>query len=209
MSFYHILSRKDALKFGLKRYFTGIECANGHICERRSSGAVCVMCSFSGAIGLKTLHEIKNHKTALQKVRGEKYYKKNKKIVKDRSKKWKAENPDKLRESWSKWRKKDTSKSITFMRDSLRRVLKIEKKGRTEEILGYTRSDLIKHIEKQFLDGMTWDNHGEWHIDHITPISVLLSSGVSDPSVINCLSNLKPIWAKDNLSKSNKVEYLI
>lgn len=209
MSFYHILSRKDALKFGLKRYFTGIECANGHICERRTSGAVCIMCSFGGSIGLKTLHEIKMHRVELQKARGEKYYKLNKAKVKKQAKDWKRNNPEKVKKSWDSWRKKDTSKSITFMRDSLRRVLKIEKKGRTEEILGYTRIDLIKHIEKQFLDGMTWDNHGEWHIDHITPISVLLSSGVSDPSVINCLSNLKPMWAKDNLAKSNKVEYLI
>ena len=95
------------------------------------------------------------------------------------------------------------------MRSSLRRVLKTENSGRTEHVLGYSRYELRSHIERQFLKGMSWDNHGEWHIDHITPISVFLEQGISDPRVINCLTNLKPIWAKDNLSKNNKLEYLI
>ena len=49
---------------------------------------------------------------------------------------------------------------------------------------------------------MSWDNYGEWHIDHKKPISKF-KDGISI-STINALSNLQPLWAKDNLSKGNK-----
>ena len=49
---------------------------------------------------------------------------------------------------------------------------------------------------------MSWDNHGEWHIDHIKPISKF--SFDDDIKIINGLNNLQPLWKKDNLIKSNK-----
>jgi hypothetical protein len=49
---------------------------------------------------------------------------------------------------------------------------------------------------------MTWDNHGEWHIDHIKPISSF--NVYDDPSVVNSLENLQPLWGIDNMIKSNK-----
>ena len=209
MTCYLIVSRDTARNNNLKRYFTGEPCKNNHICERRTSSGVCIICNAKTPMGQKSLYEINLHKKELQKIRGKNWYQKNKKKTISRAKDWKKNNPDKLKQSWSNWRKKDSSKAIMFMRDSLRRVLKTEKNGRTEHILGYSRYELISHIERQFLKGMSWDNHGEWHIDHITPISVLLEQGISDPRVINCLTNLKPVWAKDNLSKNNKLEYLI
>ena len=57
-------------------------------------------------------------------------------------------------------------------------------------------------MKKLFTDGMSWDNWGEWHIDHIKPVS---SFDKNTPiSLVNSLDNLQPLWAKDNLSKSNK-----
>jgi len=206
---YQIFSRKDAYSRNLKRYFTGEPCLHNHICERRTSSGACIICSATTENEYKSLYELNLRKKELQKIRAQNWYNKNKDLVKVNSKKWKKENPDKVKQSWANWRKKESSKAIIFMRDSLRRVLFTEKKGRTEEILGYSRNQLKTHIEKQFQKGMSWSNHGDWHIDHITPISVLLSQGVTDPKTINCLTNLKPIWARENLSKSNKVEYLI
>jgi hypothetical protein len=52
---------------------------------------------------------------------------------------------------------------------------------------------------------MSWDNWGEWHIDHIEPVSKLVSSGVTEPSEINALSNLQPLWASENIAKRAKV----
>tara|TARA_B100000427_G_C15242549_1_gene478440 strand:- start:147 stop:662 length:516 start_codon:yes stop_codon:yes gene_type:complete len=74
------------------------------------------------------------------------------------------------------------------------------------ELIGCTPLELKAYIEKQFLDGMTWNNYGlkTWHIDHIKPIS---KYNLTDPEDIkNAFNykNLQPLWASDNLSKSNK-----
>ena len=70
--------------------------------------------------------------------------------------------------------------------------------------LGYLSGDLKSHIEGMFLEGMSWGNHGEWHVDHIKSVSKFISDGIYDPCKINALSNLQPLWAKDNLSKASK-----
>lgn len=80
------------------------------------------------------------------------------------------------------------------------------KNAKTKELLGYSTRDLMKHIESQFKDGMSWENYGDWHIDHIIPIAALVRIGVKDPAVINSLENLQPLWAKDNLSKGDRID---
>ncbi len=79
-----------------------------------------------------------------------------------------------------------------------------KKTGKAYGVLGYSPSDLIKHLEDLFTEGMGWSNRGEWHIDHIKPIAQFIKEGVSDPAIINALNNLQPLWAKDNLSKGAK-----
>lgn len=207
--FLHIITRKTAKERGLVRYFTGKPCLNNHVNSRKTSSGSCRECDLMRR-PLSTVIKLTPEQLTISKKENEKrWYEKNKEIAKKRAKQWKAANPEKVRESGRRWRKKTTSKSIGFMRDSLRRVLKLDKNGRTESLLGYTRQELITHIERQFSKGMSWDNYGEWHIDHIESISTLLAQGVEDPSIINCLTNLKPIWAKENLAKNNKVEFLI
>lgn len=77
------------------------------------------------------------------------------------------------------------------------------KRSRTHEILGCDWVFFKEHIERQFLPRMTWKNRDRWHIDHIIPIS----SATSEADVIrlNHFTNLRPMWAKDNLSKKDKV----
>lgn len=70
--------------------------------------------------------------------------------------------------------------------------------------LGYSGEQLAEHIEKQFIDGMNWHNYGTkgWHVDHIRPVS---SFPVGTPlNEINALTNLRPLWWRDNLSKGGK-----
>ena len=86
----------------------------------------------------------------------------------------------------------------SILKSSLRRMNKT-KEGHTIDLLGYSASDLKTHIESLFTEGMSWDNHGEWHIDHIRP--VLSFDKDTHPSVVNALSNLQPLWAKDNRNK--------
>ncbi len=92
------------------------------------------------------------------------------------------------------------------MRCRMRATLKDGKGGRSwEKLVGYTKEDLKKHIEGLFLQGMSWDNMCDWHIDHIIPISAFNFKTTDDPDFRRCwaLKNLRPLWAKDNLQKSD------
>ena len=78
---------------------------------------------------------------------------------------------------------------------------------RTLELLGGDLDVVKKHLERLFLPGMTWDNHGVygWHIDHIKPCA---SFDLTDPKGLKeCFhyTNLQPLWATDNLSKGAKL----
>src|SRR3546814_3330220 len=66
---------------------------------------------------------------------------------------------------------RSTRTDTLFPYTTLFRSLGDGKNGRSWEILvGYTVADLMAHLERQFLPGMSWDNRGEWHIDHIRPL---------------------------------------
>lgn len=101
-------------------------------------------------------------------------------------------------------------KLISNFRTAIYQVLKennIGKNGHYFEILGYTPEELISHIEKQFKDGMTWDNYGDFHIDHKIPISSFNIKEIGDSEFMKCwsLSNLQPMWGEENIRKSNKI----
>ena len=82
-------------------------------------------------------------------------------------------------------------------------ILNITKKNKTFEIVGCTPEFLKEHLEKQFVDGMTWENRNEWHIDHITPLS---SAKTEEELYKLChYTNLQPLWAEENLKKGNKI----
>ena len=68
--------------------------------------------------------------------------------------------------------------------------------------MGYSALDLKLHMEKLFVDGMCWENHGKWHIDHIKPVSKFDKDTLV--SEVCALSNLQPLWATDNHIKYNK-----
>jgi hypothetical protein len=79
----------------------------------------------------------------------------------------------------------------------------IKKKSKTFDILGCSPYFLKEHLEKQFMNGMTWDNRNEWHIDHIIPLSYAKTE--EEVYGLCHYSNLQPLWAQDNLKKSNKI----
>ena len=60
----------------------------------------------------------------------------------------------------------------------------------------------MAHLSNMFLDGMSFDNYGEWHIDHIVPL--VTAKTEEEVIKLNHYTNLQPLWAKDNLSKGGK-----
>lgn len=124
---------------------------------------------------------------------------------------WLKNNKEKLAGYRRKWLSQDPKNAIA---DRVRRRINnfmkqngYKKTCKTHEILGCNWDKFKIHVEKQFQPGMSWENRSEWHIDHIIP----LASAKTEEDVIrlNHFTNLRPLWAKDNLSKGAKIEHLI
>ncbi len=82
---------------------------------------------------------------------------------------------------------------------------KAKKSHSTVELLGCSIDEARRRIESMFLPGMTWENHGAWHIDHIRPCA---SFDLTDPmQQRECfdISNIQPLWAEDNLRKGTTI----
>jgi len=79
------------------------------------------------------------------------------------------------------------------------------KTSNTHKLLGCSWETLRDRFEEMFEEGMTWDNHGEWHIDHIVPLS---TAKTKEDVVRLChYTNLQPLWAEDNLAKSDNLNW--
>lgn len=81
------------------------------------------------------------------------------------------------------------------------------KQGRAwTALVPYTLVELMAHLESRFLPGMSWDNYGEWHIDHRIPKSVYTYTSPTDAAFLDCwsLDNLQPMWATENRRKGNR-----
>jgi hypothetical protein len=155
--------------------------------------------------------ETKKRKSKNHKVWSEK----NRDHLNNYHKEWREKNIDKHREYKRKYEKnrKDTDplyKLISNFRTAIYQVLKennVKKNGHYFDILKYTPQQLIEHLEKQFSDEMTWDNYGDWHVDHKHPISLYNIKEIGDNEFMKCwsLDNLQPMWGVDNIKKSNKL----
>jgi hypothetical protein len=82
------------------------------------------------------------------------------------------------------------------------KALKGRKRFRkSETLLGYTMAKLKDHLERQFSRGMSWENYGKWHLDHIIPLARLPLNDDADIRAAWALSNLRPLWKRDNETK--------
>ena len=97
------------------------------------------------------------------------------------------------------------------MRSRLGGMAKGRAGRRTVELLGYSVDELRRHLERQFLRGMSWENMGEWEIDHIIPVAAFNIKTVDDPDFRACwaLTNLRPLWKDQNRAKNAKVLTLL
>lgn len=167
-----------------------------------------------------------------KKVADKKWREKNKGYLSLKHKKWSEENREYLVEYHKKWRtenvdkwrktKRDYEKNrkgtdplyklISNFRTAIYQVLKenrIDKNQSYFDVLQYTPEELIIHLEKQFTGNMTWENYGEWHVDHKLPITSFNIQEMGDEEFMRCwsLDNLQPMWGEENIRKSNKLVY--
>jgi hypothetical protein len=127
---------------------------------------------------------------------------------------WRKNNVKEISRKYSIYEKNRTLtdpifKLVKTLRSRLNSVLNrcnIEKGFSTMELTGCELPFLKGYLEAKFTEGMTWENHGDWHIDHIKPCCSF--DLTTEEEQKNCFhyTNLQPLWAKDNLSKGGKYE---
>ena len=79
------------------------------------------------------------------------------------------------------------------------------KSAPTLELIGCSPREIKEHLESLFTVGMSWDNYGKWHIDHIMPCDSFDLTVESEQRKCFNYKNLQPLWAKDNLRKGSKI----
>jgi hypothetical protein len=165
---------------------------------------------------------VKDKDNILQKNR--EYYQKNREAILKQKKEYNKKNPHVKREYYEKNKEKINKRAAithtirrknnpllrfanntsTLIRHSFKHinVIGVKKTQRTEDILGCSIEFFIEYLKSKFLEGMTIENHGEWHIDHIKPI--YLAKTEAEVIEFNHYTNLQPLWKFDNLSKGKK-----
>ena len=125
------------------------------------------------------------------------------------------------REYYVKNRQKIINYNITYRKEKRRNDIHIRLKDRLSkriwdavkqnrkskksmQLLGCTIPELKKHLQKQFKPGMTWNNYGKWHIDHIKPCCSFDLSKPEEQAICFNYNNLQPLWAKENFHKNGK-----
>ncbi len=128
--------------------------------------------------------------------------------------KWMKENPE-------KYKKKQQKGSIKYRSTPQGKIRSVISSRMSQSIhkrngkcnynskityVNWTMEELMTHLESKFTEGMSWDNYGEWHIDHVVPDSWFDYGSITDVDFSKSwsLNNLQPLWAKDNLSKNNR-----
>jgi hypothetical protein len=153
----------------------------------------------------KKLYKLKNKERLSEQNR--QYRLKNK----DKYNQWRQNNKIKINNNANKYNKirKETD-SLFKLKMNIRSLINncikrqgYKKTSRTFEILSCSYEELKEHLEKKFTEGMSWDNYGKWHIDHIYPIS----KAIDEQHLIklNHYTNLQPLWAIDNFKKGNRL----
>jgi hypothetical protein len=157
-----------------------------------------------------------------------KYYQANKQRLSDYTKEWRIKNKEYSKEYYQKnkekillyervyrkeyYKKRKSIDPLFKLSGNIRALIStsIKKRGynkdsKTNNILGCTFEEFKLYLEKMFVNGMSWENYGEWHLDHIYPIS--LAKSEEEIIKLNHYTNFQPLWAEDNLRKGNRLDY--
>ena len=139
------------------------------------------------------------------------YSEKNKEKIANYKRQHYLKNKEKIEKYRNEWRSnkvkvdslfKLTNNTRTLIKQSFRRN-GYSKNSKTYQILGCSFEEFKQHLENKFTKGMNWSNIGEWHLDHIYPVS--LAKDEDELIRLNHYTNFQPLWAVDNLKKGNKI----
>ena len=140
------------------------------------------------------------------------YRKANKEKRNKSAKEYRQANKERINESSKEYQRERRKTDPLFkMKGNLRKRTweAFKNKGyskntKTQEMLGVDWEVAKTHIERQFTKGMNWNNYGEWHIDHIIPLAS--ANTIQELKKLCHYTNLQPLWAKDNIIKSDRID---
>ena len=128
---------------------------------------------------------------------------------KESIKQWRLDNRDYFNKyNKNRFKTDPIFKLIKTQRGRMWAVLKGKKKYKsTIKLLGCSAEECWNHLEQQFKPGMTRDNYGLWHVDHIIPCASFDLTKLSEQEKCFHYTNLQPLWAIDNIKKGAKLDY--
>ena len=124
-----------------------------------------------------------------------------------RARRWKFNNKEKARENQRRYMLERLRSDMSFrilqnLRGRMRKAIgRGDKAARTVELVGCSIEALKHHFENHFRQGMSWDNYGEWHIDHIIPCAAFDLSNPTHQKACFNWQNMQPLWRKENRNK--------
>ena len=184
-------------------------CGHHHFAKsRRSADGLLRICKDCDSKRTKE-NRAKNRERYLERKR--QYYAANRDKFAEMARRRKERNPEKVREM----RRRQAADPMFKLKQNIRKAIRdsfkkggYTKRSRACEILGCEFDAFVRHIERQFVRGMSWDKMGrEIHIDHIVPLATAKTE--EDVIALNHFTNLRPCWADENLQKSDRLEFLL
>lgn len=136
------------------------------------------------------------------------YYSNNKEEIQAKHRKYNRDNWQATRNRFYEWRNKDVEYRLrSKVRDRISKALKYagqSAQSSLTKLIGCDKKTLRRHLESQFLPGMSFENYGQWHVDHIKPLAAFNLSNIEELKEACHYTNLQPLWALDNLKKSSR-----
>lgn len=157
---------------------------------------------------------VSENRESLQKV-WKKYREENRESIKIVQTKYREDNREELRFKQKEIYKCYMENIYHRIRFVLIKRISRELKGKPKytdqllDLIGCTIHEFMNHIESQFKDGMSWNNFGEWEIDHIKPVSLFDLSKYDEQSKCFHYTNTQPLIAHENRVKRNKYEEIL
>ena len=219
-------SRRAASEAKVTRFFDGIPCKQGHVGLRDASSGGCIECARKRQVGNeeKNAKQRKNNKAlwadperrAIEQERQRAYRETEagKEAALRGVRKWREANREAARAASKKAIKERSARDPIFrLRRNLQSRLgaalrnqNTTKDSTTMKLVGCTLQHLVSHLEEQFTEGMTWENYGEWHVDHIRPCASFDLSDEAQRKECFNWKNLQPLWGLENIQKGDQWE---
>lgn len=140
------------------------------------------------------------------KLRELQYREENRSKAVERTRLWRQKNKERRNKSnKDKYRSSPQRKMEVSIRNRINKFI-TRKNNSSSKLIGCNIDFYVSYIENMFSKGMSWDNYGKWHIDHIKPLSKFNLKNEDEILKAFNYKNTQPLWACDNLKKSDKYE---